>query len=180
MTVRLITQRSVVQIHPPQPTNLLNRKAQHSRCWAFFLFTACSSVQNSPKFICNSAFVCRDHVRVAHRGLRVSMTKPILPNRHGCADLVQQGCVSVPESMEATLRDTQLLQQWVKLPLADQTVIPGRTVLCREHKPASFGRQAFQEYPRCAAQFRRDRKTAIAFAISPSEFGLATRFVRRK
>ncbi len=46
--------------NPPPATNLilLNHKGQRLQRWPFFLFVPCSTVQNSPKFICNSAFVC--------------------------------------------------------------------------------------------------------------------------
>ena len=77
--------------------------------WPFFLFTACSNVQNFPKFLCNSAFVCRNRVSVVHGGLRIGVPQAVLPNRHGRPDLVEQGGVAVPESMEATLRDTEPL-----------------------------------------------------------------------
>jgi hypothetical protein len=55
----------------------LNHNGQPSSGWPFFLFIPCSNVQNFPKFICNSAFVCRDCVRVPHRGLRLGVSQSI-------------------------------------------------------------------------------------------------------
>jgi len=70
------------------------------------LFIPCSNVQNSPKFICNSEFVCLDYVRVAHGGLRFGMPQSILPDCHRRSDLIEQRGAAMPESMEATLRNT--------------------------------------------------------------------------
>ena len=97
--------------NPPPATNLilLNHKGQRIFRWPFFLFLPCSSVQNFPKFVCNSAFVCSDRVRVTHGGLRLSMAQPIEPNRHWRADLIEQCSVAMPKGVEATLRDSQPL-----------------------------------------------------------------------
>ena len=61
--------------NPPrnQPKSV-NHIGQRMFRWAFVLFIPCSSVQNFPKFVCNSAFVCCDRVRVPHRGLRFGMS----------------------------------------------------------------------------------------------------------
>jgi hypothetical protein len=61
--------------NPPPATKLilLNHQGQRVFRWPFFLFISCSNVQYFPKFICNSAFVCLDCMRVAHRGLRFGM-----------------------------------------------------------------------------------------------------------
>src|ERR1019366_6351359 len=67
-----------------------------------------------------------------------------------------------PESMEATLRDTQLPQQRMKLPLADQAVIPGRTILGRKHQAQGVRSPSQQICPDVLHQFSRDRETAIA------------------
>jgi len=69
------------------------------------LFIPCSTVQNSPKFVSNSAFVGRDCVRVTHRGLRLGVSQPIQPDRHRCTDLIQKRGIAMPEGMEAALRD---------------------------------------------------------------------------
>ena len=85
---------------------LLNHKGQRIRRWRFFLFIPCSNVQNLPKFICNSALVCRNYVRVTHRGLRLGMAQPVQANRHGRADLIEQRGVAMPKCMETTLQDS--------------------------------------------------------------------------
>ena len=99
--------------NPPPATNLilLNHNGQRVFRWPFFLFIPCSSVQNFPKIICNSAFVCRDCVRVAHRGLHFGMPEPVQPNRHRGADLIEQRGVPMPKGMKTALRDSKLLQQ---------------------------------------------------------------------
>ncbi len=68
---------------------LLNHQGQRVFRWPFFLFIPCSTVQNSPNFVSNSAFVCRDCVRVAHRGLRFGMSQPVQPDCHRSTDLIQ-------------------------------------------------------------------------------------------
>ena len=86
-------------------------------------------MQNSPKFICNSAFVCRDCVRVTHCGFRLGVAQPIQPDRHRCPDLIEQCGVAMPKSVETTLRDPQLLEQGMEFALAYQAVIPRSAVL---------------------------------------------------
>ena len=65
--------------NPPPATKLilLNHNGQRVFRWPFVLLIPCINVQNFPKFLCNSAFVCRDCVRITHRGLRLSVAKPI-------------------------------------------------------------------------------------------------------
>jgi len=46
------------------------------------LFIPCSSVQNSPKVVCNPALVCRDYVWVPHGGLCLGMAQAFEPHRH--------------------------------------------------------------------------------------------------
>src|SRR6266851_2316837 len=77
--------------NPPPATNLilLNHQGQRVFRWPFFLFIPCSTVQNSPNFVSNSAFVCRDCERVAHRGLRFGMSQPVQPDCHRSTDLIQ-------------------------------------------------------------------------------------------
>ena len=79
---------------------LLNHKGQRVSRWPFILFIPCTNVQNFRKCICNSAFVCLDCVRVAHRGLRFGMPQPILPDCHWRPDLIEQRGIAMPESME--------------------------------------------------------------------------------
>ena len=62
------------------------------------------------------------------------MSQSVQAHCHGSADLIEQGGIAVPESMEATLRDAQLFEQRMKLPLANQAVIPRRTVSRREQQ----------------------------------------------
>ena len=78
-------------------------------CWPFLLLTPRSNVQNFPKFLCRSGFIGCNRVRVTHRGLRVNMTQPILPDCHRRSDLVKQRRIAMPKGMEATLSDAQLL-----------------------------------------------------------------------
>ena len=62
--------------NPPPATNLilLNQKGLRFLRGLFFLFIPCSTVQNSPKVICRTAFVCCDRVRVPHRSSRFRVT----------------------------------------------------------------------------------------------------------
>src|SRR5437588_11574828 len=108
--------------NPPPATTLilLNPRGQRICRWPLFLFIPCSNVQNSPKFISNSAFVCRDCVRVTHRGLRLGMTQPIQPDRHRCPDLIEQRGVAMPKGVETTLWDPPLLEQGMDFALAYQ------------------------------------------------------------
>jgi hypothetical protein len=112
--------------NPPPATNLilLNHKGQQLFCWPFVLFIPCSNVQNFPKFVCNSAFVCGNCVRVTHRRLRFSVTQSIEPDCHWRADLIEQRSVAMPEGVEPTLWDPQLLEQRMEFALANQAVIP--------------------------------------------------------
>jgi len=52
----------------------LNQKGLRFLRGLFFLFIPCSTVQNSPKVICRTAFVCCDRVRVPHRSSRFRVT----------------------------------------------------------------------------------------------------------
>ena len=116
--------------NPPPATNLilLNHKGQRVWRWPFVLFIPCSSVQNFPKFVCNSAFVCRDCVRVIHRGLRLGMAQPIQPDSHWSAELIEQRGVTVPESMEPAPWNPELFQQRMKLAFPYQIGIPWRAI----------------------------------------------------
>src|SRR5215831_19643196 len=55
MILGLITQRSVVQIHPRNQPKSSNHIGQRLLCWPFVLCIPCSSVQNFPEFLCRSA-----------------------------------------------------------------------------------------------------------------------------
>src|SRR5437660_72101 len=113
----------------------MNHLGQRYMRWPFLLFVACSSVQNFSKVVCNSAFVCGNSVRIAHRRLCLCMPKSILSNGHRRTDLIQECGVPVPEGVEATLRDAERFQQWLKPPFSNQAMIPWRAVLGREQQP---------------------------------------------
>src|SRR5215475_11065588 len=76
---RLITQRSVVQIHPPQPTNQLNCKAfaAFERFFSFGFARICT--QNLVELRRHSLFVFANGVRVSQRGFWIYVSQPILP-----------------------------------------------------------------------------------------------------
>ena len=96
-------------------------------------------MQNFPKFFCRLAFIRRNDVCVAHRGLRFGMSQAIQPHRHRRIDLIKQRGIAVSESMKAALLDAQLLQERMKLPLAYQAVIHGVPFEVAKSKRCAFG-----------------------------------------
>jgi len=55
-----------------------------------FWFVPCINVQNFPKFICNSAFICRDRVRIAHRSLGLGSYETPAMSRTITSDVIEQ------------------------------------------------------------------------------------------
>src|ERR1051325_5586266 len=101
---------------------------------------------------------------VIHCGLRLGMSEPVQPHRHGRIDLIKQRGVAMPESMKAALLYAQLPQEWMKLPLAYQAVIPWRSLRGREQQTKSVWPPCFQIRPQVIRQLRRDWKSAIALS----------------
>ena len=114
----LITQRSVVQIHPPQPTNLLNHHAfapsegfllcQPGHIWTQHLTQLFG---DQPVIFLNGVSV--DAKREARSR---SVSESLLAYLHGCIEPIHQASVRVSECMKSAAPNPEGFQQRVEFP----------------------------------------------------------------